>query len=41
MLEEYSEDKEWMFSDITRFSVRDVERSICFIARDNAIWKKL
>ena len=39
MLEEYSEDKEWMFSDIIRFSVRDVERSNGFIARDNATWK--
>ena len=39
MLEDYSIDKKWMFSDIIRFNVRDVERSNGFIAKDNATWK--
>ena len=37
-LENYSVDKKWMFSDVIRFTVRDLERSNGFITHDNVTW---
>lgn len=37
-LEGYSKDKEWMFSDVIRFKVRDANRANGFISDDNVTW---
>ena len=37
-LEGYSKDKEWMFSDVIRFIVRDANRANGFISDDNVTW---
>ena len=37
-IDNYSEDAEWMFSDVIRYNVKNIERTNGFISKDNMTW---